>query len=422
MRILVESTPNYQNMGDLAMLQVCLRRLRGLWPHARISTLTLEPGRLAAVCPGVEPVPLAGRQAWFHPELAYRDKNERRDERLRRLRRRWPWLFVRAAGSQMTKGSPVPATLREFYRSLRAADLYVVAGMGSYTSDFEPDVLPMIDMIPLMRSLGVRCAAFSQGIGPIVRGSAAWVSAKAAMPKFEMIALRERRRGPWYLAELGVDSDRVVVTGDDAIEIAYEGRGKGGEGQAIGFSLRATRYSALAEAHQHRISTLVRELAKTVQAEVLSTPVSHVPEESDAATFARLFPESGRHELPITPQALVERIGRCRFVITGAYHAAVFAMAQGIPALCISNSGYYSDKFLGLADQFGTGCRVLELSDANFDNEFLEAAHHFWHEGPAYRAPLLARAVEQIDASRRAWAMLPGRLRRRWWGRVGYGR
>ncbi len=43
MQILIESPPHYFNMGDVAMLQVCMRRLRALWPAARWMVMTSDP-------------------------------------------------------------------------------------------------------------------------------------------------------------------------------------------------------------------------------------------------------------------------------------------------------------------------------------------------------------------------------------------
>ena len=52
--------------------------------------------------------------------------------------------------------------------------------------------------------------------------------------------------------------------------------------------------------------------------------------------------------------------------MTGAYHAAVFALAQGIPVVCLSNSPYYLAKFQGLEDLFGVGCTIVTLSEPDF--------------------------------------------------------
>ena len=56
MRIVVDTALNtgvaeYSNMGDVAMLQVAVRRLQRMWPSARIEVLTESELNLALFCP-----------------------------------------------------------------------------------------------------------------------------------------------------------------------------------------------------------------------------------------------------------------------------------------------------------------------------------------------------------------------------------
>ena len=60
---------------------------------------------------------------------------------------------------------------------------------------------------------------------------------------------------------------------------------------------------------------------------------------------------------------LIEQISRCRLVIVGSYHAAVFALAQGVSAIGLAGNAYYLQKFEGLAaNQFGL--RAVKSSDS----------------------------------------------------------
>ena len=57
MRILVDhSGYDLRNLGDAAMLQACVSRLRQGYPDAAIDVVTTDPQRLAALCPGTRPV------------------------------------------------------------------------------------------------------------------------------------------------------------------------------------------------------------------------------------------------------------------------------------------------------------------------------------------------------------------------------
>jgi polysaccharide pyruvyl transferase WcaK-like protein len=92
-------------------------------------------------------------------------------------------------------------------------------------------------------------------------------------------------------------------------------------------------------------------------------------------------------------------VGRCRLVVTGSYHAAVFALAQGIPAVTLSNSRYYDGKFTGLAEMFGVGCRVVRLGEVDALQRLRGALDELWETGAGLRDLLLRSAVDQIARS-----------------------
>jgi colanic acid/amylovoran biosynthesis protein len=106
-----------------------------------------------------------------------------------------------------------------------------------------------------------------------------------------------------------------------------------------------------------------------------------------------------------SPGIVIEQVGRCRVVVTGAYHAAVFALSQGIPAVVLSDSKslYYMDKLTGLADQFGCGCEVVLLDMPDLPRRLTSAIDRAWQTAEDVRAPLLAAAGRQIEESEAAY-------------------
>ena len=83
---------------------------------------------------------------------------------------------------------------------------------------------------------GVPVALVGQGLGPLEDPQ---FQARAAqvLPKAGLIALREGRHGPQILERAGAAAERVMVTGDDAIELAYGVR-TDQIGSDLGFCLR----------------------------------------------------------------------------------------------------------------------------------------------------------------------------------------
>lgn len=107
-----------------------------------------------------------------------------------------------------------------------------------------------------------------------------------------------------------------------------------------------------------------------------------------------------------TPVKVVRQVSRCRLVVTGAYHAAVFALAQGIPVVCLSNSTYYSAKFQGLEDLFGCGCETVILSDQNASNKLSVAMEDMWKSAATVRTSLREAALRQIKLSCSAYKQI----------------
>ena len=97
---------------------------------------------------------------------------------------------------------------------------------------------------------------------------------------------------------------------------------------------------------------------------------------------------------------------RCRIVVTGSYHAGVFALSQGIPVVCLAKSHYYIDKFLGLADQFRAGCQLVFLNQEALSERFLDSIEKAWESAEDTRLPLLEAADRQVEMSRKAYKRL----------------
>src|SRR5688572_10881079 len=67
-RILIENSEYWlSNIGDLAMMDVTIRRLRRRWPDSRIGILTDVPLLAHAYFPGVDAIDPRGGSAWASP-------------------------------------------------------------------------------------------------------------------------------------------------------------------------------------------------------------------------------------------------------------------------------------------------------------------------------------------------------------------
>lgn len=386
-RVLIDPGSHHLlNAGDVAMLQVCVERLLDSWPGARIDVLTTAPELLAELCPSVTPLPAAGRYeltADGGPALP----------RNRGLAR----AALARAGRRLARREPAA---RMFADALLAADLFLLSGRGGLTDAFPDETDAVLTELEIAVRIGLRTALLGQGIGPI-ESPLALARMADALPEAAVLSLREGRVAPKLLASLGVPRDRVAVTGDDAIELAFRDRPER-LGGALGLNVRVADYAGVAAEMANRIGTTVGEKADELDADVVRIGISSHPHEDEVGARKR----EGAPAPVAHPATAIAAAGHCRAVVAGSYHAAVFALAQGVPVVGVAASPYYVDKLLGLRDLFGEGCRVVRLDEQPDAATATIAAEldRLWEEAPALRDELLAMAERQIQLSRAAHA------------------
>ena len=410
MKILVEpSEYALLNAGDVAMVTTALRRLRSLWPDARIRVLTDTPDLLPSDC-DVSPMSPTGRWAWtsggFFPwasRFVTIPASLTEWERATRLMGRS--VAESAVRARLRFRGIDPRQLDDFLEAVHEADLIVVCGMGGITDYFERYTSGLLESIRLGKQNGRSVVAmFSQGIGPL-RNQGLRKQASEVLRKVDFLGLREGAASCALLAELGVDQGRVVVTGDDAIEMARQ-YAPPQRGDRVGINVRRSTYSHVDQKMAHRIALQVSTVAGDLKAPVVPLPMSSHAVEDDAATFTVMEGvEQPGHDLRGQEHLAdtLRRVQSCRVVVSGSYHAAVFALSQGIPTVCLTNSTYYDDKFIGLAQQFGVGADIVRLGSPSWEQELACAMHHAWNASEEVRHAMLAAADSQIEAGRRAY-------------------
>ncbi|MFC3435188.1 polysaccharide pyruvyl transferase family protein [Nocardia seriolae] len=423
MRVLVDNGEyRLHNRGDIAMMVMTVERLRAQWPQARIGMLTDEPRILCGVLPQAEPVVAHSGGHWGRGGLAGLLDEQAGIHLLGPAAVHWRAgtevplhhlcgvkNWARKQVHQLISGEleptgvpglpPVPAALAD-------SNLVIALG-GGYLSDVDRHrAHRTLNLLEAARRHGVPNVMIGQGLGPI-RDPELLRRAAEVLPGVDLIAVRERLRGPELLAELGVPAERIVVTGDDAVEFAYRLR-RPGIGTDLGLCLRISDSAKVSDAARDAIGTVVRRESADLNAALAPLILSESADEDRRHTLPllagadRVRPAVGRAG---TAQEVARQVSRCRVLVTSAYHLAVFALSQGIPAVAVTASRYYDDKFYGLADMFdaGTGeagLRIVHLDADNLDAELTRAVRQLWESAPELRDTLQQRAVEQIDAAR----------------------
>jgi len=423
LEILIEpGTYGYRNAGDTAAFLVAVARLEEQWPAAQTAAFTEAPDRLRHFAPRLRPYSTKLRDDM----LAMCDPNGAPARRLpigtllrwhlerglrwRPLLRALPSIALRAAARRFSfSRKPGPSAgldlnrpdRKELERILRSFSLIAVSGAGGLCDSFLPHAWSVLQLLDIASYAGVPTALFSQGLGPI-ENRALYAKARSVLPRVDLIGIRERKTSLPLLEEFGVPSGRIHVTGDDTIELAYRRRAQA-PGACLGVNLRVAYYSSVDRELASSVLGSVAQFAKIHGLQTLPVPVSFVDRESDIQTVSEALGVPASDPCAGEPAAVVDLVGRCRMVVTGSYHGAVFALSQGIPAVALTRSLYYENKFLGLADMFGVGCEVVDLSKPVFPEKLLAALRRTLDTAPRVREPLLQSAREQIAASRAAY-------------------
>jgi len=292
-----------------------------------------------------------------------------------------------------------------FLDLVRSVNAFVVAGMGGLTSAFPGYAVMVLDTLALAQACGVRTVLLGQGLGPL--DSNLEELSQRVLRQVDYIALREGLHGPSLLRKWGLKDEQWSVTGDDAVELAFQNR-PGTVGHAIGINLRIADYSGMTSDVIDELRAPLHEVARTLRAPLRVIPISRLPEEDDASCARALiagYPDvEPFHTVPDDPVAVIREIQQCRIVVTGSYHAGVFALAQGIPVVGLVASDYYQWKFEGLAWQFGEGCCILRLETSTDLVELRRMVCHLWLNAPRMQTELLLSAQQQQEAGTAAYA------------------
>jgi colanic acid/amylovoran biosynthesis protein len=440
MKILIDhGSPQLANMGDLAMLQVAVKRFRELFnkeghpvEFAITSDLTQEE--------------LTDKLITVLGDSKVTVVNKLKKNRYTAIKRRGSYYFF---GHEAAYDQNLNEAMDDCH-------LVVSAGGGYFVNDFIFTASSVIDTLALAITKNIPTAILGHGFGELTKGKSKVkdpaykhkkeldTKFKRWLPQVNLIFVRENLFSTPVLYKYGVKSENIRLTGDDAIELAYNSKREESDSKFnIGFNLRTSTYSGITD--NKSISLLRDELLdfanrksgatpKTqVKFEIL--PISLVKHESDITSGKyvidlQLQRRLAKKSSEYTPDVVIQAASTCRIVITASYHAAVFALSQGIPVIALIKSKYYEEKFLGLQKEFNAypkvngfnGIELINLPDIKsppqynfgrpltlsepeieFKLKFSTLLNELWDHSDIYQEPLLKCANRQIVMGKAAY-------------------
>jgi len=408
----------YGNMGDISMLQVALDRLYKLFPQACIEVLTDSAENLARFCPAARPLDNRGRTLWLangvllgrYTNLAPRWFVDLLVRFKTTIRSRCPKLLKAIVVWRLKhRDRPTDAeAVTAFARALQNADLLLICGAGGFYDGCQAWNLDILDLLEAAIQRDVPVVMLGQGFGPI-SDPLVLKRAPKVLPLVNFITLREGRGSLAFLRSLGVPESKVQTTGDEALELAYEARAEE-PGRGLGINIRFLTSAWTDDDDIENIRPVLQDFARQHCVSLIPLPIAMHEYSRDDLTIKQLLAgldeQSDGGKTLDSPLKVIKQAARCRLVVTGAYHAAVFALAQGIPVVGLAKSAYYRNKFLGLEDQFGEGFQTILLNEPALPQRLHSAIERAWQNADKLREPLQAAALRQIELSRRSYEQI----------------
>jgi polysaccharide pyruvyl transferase WcaK-like protein len=408
----------YGNMGDISMLQVAVDRLHKLFPTACIEVLTDSAENLARYCPMAKPLDNRGRAVWFaNGVLLGRYAGLAPGWILgllvwfkRTIRARCPNLLGAILVRRLKRRNRLEDAegVAVFTSALRKADLFLICGAGGFYDGCQTWSLDILDLLETAVQRKTPAVMLGQGFGPLSDPVVLKRAAKV-LPLVHFITLRGGRDSFAFLGSLGVAESKVKTTGDEALELAYESRSEQ-SGGGLGINLRFAGSAATDENDIQRIRPVLHGFARRHNVPLIPLPIAMHAYSRDDLTIKQLLigydEESDGGKTLDSPLKVIKQAALCRVVVTGAYHAAVFALAQGIPVIGLAKSAYFSNKFLGLKDQFGEGCQIILLNEQGWPEKLNSAIERAWQSADEFRGTLQVAALRQIELTRRSYEQL----------------
>jgi polysaccharide pyruvyl transferase WcaK-like protein len=420
------------NVGDEAMLLAVVLDLRRLLGHARF--LVASPSDACAPfldeLPGVRRVPspnLCCRLTW-RPLTAALGRGWRWNVRTRVERALRPARASRLARHLTAgpRGAEAPAD--RLAAALAEADAVHIVG-GGYLNDrwAHAMIWPKWALARAARARGTPVFVTGQGIGPLERRRHRR-AVREIVAAAETFTLREERRSPDLLAQIGCSAGSYQFAGDDALTLppagadevrAFLRRCDVRRREAyVCANVRFAGYTGGYDREVAGLAALLDRLCTAADLPVLFVPMSVTEDCDDAAAARQVVRRMARRDrcqvvesAPSPPVARALTAG-ARACVGLSYHFCLFALSGGVPAIMPYRGAYYVGKIEGLADAFG----VPELAVAfeELGGSRSEKLVERLAERPAiWREPLREASARMADAVTRIREAEAETIRRR---------
>lgn len=375
------------HLGDEAMLQANLERLRAACPEAELTVASHDPAWTARRY-AVRAVP--------RPNLApVLGAGEPNGEVLERLISE---ALDPPAGDGDAPHLPIPA---ETARALAEADALLISGGGNLNASWPEQLYERVLLLGMAQRLDVTAVVTGQTLGPHLQPSQR-EALRRALFRLPFVGVRETySRVVGHL--LGVAAEHLVYHLDDAFFAPRLGSPGGTSGlgrEQRWIAVTVTRLPGPLEPLAQQLGSIARETgcrlvfvphakASDGDEEVAGALVGLLSGGVEAEVLTVPSPEVGRR---ITEGAAM--------VLSMRYHPLVFAVAGGVPALGLYVDDYTRVKLRGALGHGGVDSWVMPIQMA-LAGGLAEAGLDLWRQREAIRRHLAAQTARWQTMERR---------------------
>ena len=359
---------SHYHVGDEAILTARLAWLRRTIPELKPVVLSEDPDfteREHGVMSLAEPkVPRWLDQFWF---------------------KQWKHPLLRARVVEALCKGFSPA-LGKVLDEVRRASILTICGGGTLTSRYGALLRLRSLLAGYALARDVPVVVTGQQIGPFLSEQDESILGHW-LPRAQRVGVRDPDISVQLGFRAGVPADRLVVTGDDALDLVPMSPASlpqrcFGVRPCVGLSLhlpgnRAERSQRLVE-----MALSLAPWLRSLDADILWLPHlrSSVPHRCDVQ-LARDLTEAtglvGRLVVADSPDYRDRHIkyltGLCDFVVSTRYHGVVFALTSGVPVVGVSQDDDTEAKIKGLYAYFGLDWAVPQIRDPGMTSLISEA-------------------------------------------------
>ena len=385
MKILVDHG-GFGNLGDTSMVESVVFRLVKVLPQAEIFVIH-SPDLRSPIwdLPNVSTV----RECSLKPFLS--DIFGRR-RFFWRLHNDWQKIGYRLAlqsiGTLMPAGSVslyskdnLGMPNKKLEKFCEEFDALHIVGGGNLTDVFLKVLLNKCGFIHTFSEQAKPILLTGQQIGPfILRFSER--ALRRALRKANFIGLREPSDSLKFCKEARIEPECYGVMGDDSLGLRpsndsfiFDVLGEYGlkEKDFISVNIRIARYAKEHADYIKKVALVIEKIATHFHKPVLIVPIALRPSDSDITSGKKLVDEVHRvrvllmDNVNMTPALVKGVLGKSFGAVGVSYHFCIFALSQGVPAVCLYDGDYYSQKARGICSFWGDNRLALPLRNMDTD-------------------------------------------------------